>query len=272
MHTDYGTSDRIAEIQAIAEKRISRIPKISWPAAPSLYVKEGTACSWGMSGTELRRLSEAAHFLNRLGLPLWYAVLAAHDLTEFETRELLRKFKSTLVLYQHRAGLESQYWLEAIEGAPTVHSNILFPLPANAAHHINSLRRSTVYGAYINIQNAKGTDWFVNYTSKERTPQAHFASRGRLGPRRSGPHPLGDGGGDRVRMSKHRRLSKARQRFIATSCFLCRPTRRIISIVLDAPRFMAHISTFKTPRGQIGLSITRRKNARLKRTSRAEEG
>ena len=69
MHTDYGTSERIAEIQAIVEKRLSRIPLISRPAAPSLYVKEldRTACRWGMSGKELRRLSDAAHVLNRRG-------------------------------------------------------------------------------------------------------------------------------------------------------------------------------------------------------------
>ena len=216
MHTDYGTSERIAEIQAIVEKRLSRIPLISRPAAPSLYVKEldRTACRWGMSGKELRRLSDAAHVLNRLGHPLWYAVLASHDLPESETRGLARKFKNTLVLYQRRAGLDGQYWLEALEGEPTVHSNILFPLPASGAHHIENLRRSRIYGAYVDIQSAKGADWFVSYTSKERTPQAHYASRGRRGPRRPGTHPLGDGGGDRVRLSKHLEADLARASLI----------------------------------------------------------
>jgi hypothetical protein len=113
-----------------------------------------------------------------------------------------------------RAGLEQQYWLEVLEGKPTVHSNILFPFPSSGSHHIDGLKHSTLYGPYLHIQSAKGTDWFVGYTSKERTPQAHYASQGKLGPRLFGSHPLGKGGGDRVRLSRHLEADMAQAGFL----------------------------------------------------------
>jgi hypothetical protein len=121
----------------------------------------------------------------------------------------MRKFKNALVLYQSRAGFERHYYVEVLEGDPTVHSNILFTLPASGMRHIDGLRRSSLYGPYLHIQSAEGTDWFVGYTSKERTPQAQYASQGKLGPRLPGSHPLGKGGGDRVRLSRHLEVDMA---------------------------------------------------------------
>jgi hypothetical protein len=244
LHTDYGTNWRIAEIQAIGEKYVSPRPRTLRPVTPSLYVKEGVTratCRWGMSGSEIRYLSDAAHFLNRLDLPLWYAVLAAHHLPEFETRAHIRKFKSDLVLYQQRAELDRRYWLEALEGEPTVHSNILFPLPAHAAQYLDTLRRSTIYGAFLDIRRADGTDWFVSYVSKERTPQAHFAARGRHGPRLPGSHPLGAGGGDRVRLSKDLEAALTQERLIT-------PRQRTYA-ARSLPRPPASVSTLMIPPG-----------------------
>jgi hypothetical protein len=82
-------------------------------------------------------------------------------------------------------------------------SNILFPFPSSRSHHIDGLKQSSLYGPYLHIRRAKGTDWFVRYASKERTSQARYASQGKLGSRRPGSHRLGKGGGDRVRLSRH---------------------------------------------------------------------
>src|SRR4051812_14786434 len=66
------------------------------PGDTSLYVRDlrpaRTSCGWGLSPAEVKRLSGAMHFLNRVGLPCWYAVLGdgVLDMAEIDARELFR--------------------------------------------------------------------------------------------------------------------------------------------------------------------------------------
>jgi hypothetical protein len=119
-------------------------------------------------------------------------------------RDLIRSFKSDLARAQQRSGLPACCYVEILEGHPAVHSNILFPLGGPKARRlINGLLRSGKFrGDELNIGKAKGANWFVAYCSKERVTQARFIGVGKLAKRLRGSHPLGAGGGDRVRLSK----------------------------------------------------------------------
>ena len=167
-----------------------------------------------MSGKELRRLSDAAHVLNRLGHPRGMPYSRSPIYRNSKRAGSHANSKTPLCFISAARGLMANIGSRPSKGSQRFSSNILFPLPASGAHHIENLRRSRIYGAYVDIQKRTGADWFVSYTSKERTPQAHYASRGKRGPRRPGTHPLGDGGGDRVRLSKHLEADLARASLI----------------------------------------------------------
>lgn len=96
------------------------------------------------------------------------------------------------------------YWLEIGEGHPADHSNILFTLGGpKTPKLISRLRASPQFpGDLLVVKKAESAQWFVAYCSKELTPQAKFIAGTRLSRRRKGSHPLGEGGGDRLRMSK----------------------------------------------------------------------
>lgn len=165
------------------------------------------SCSWEMTPNEIRLASDTEHFLDRLGLPLFYGVVSNRHACERETRKCVRMFKNEIAKEQARQRLPlCPAYLEILEGKPSVHSNILFPLAdqKRATRWIASLQCSARFpDDTLKIQVAKGVGWFVSYCAKERTPQARYVGGvGALASRRSGSHKLGDGGGDRVRLSK----------------------------------------------------------------------
>jgi hypothetical protein len=206
----YGTEERLAEAQAFVQKRLSDTARWNSPE-PLSYTVVGDrkhikhiSRKAGLSVDEIKLASEAAHYIAGLGLPLWYAVVSDQYADERFIRNRIRDFKSDLVRAQRRSGLPACCWLEILEGRPAVHSNILFPLGGPKAERLIAglLRSANFQGDELHISNAEGAGWFVAYCSKERVTQARFVGVGSLKKRLRGSHPLGAGGGDRVRLSK----------------------------------------------------------------------
>jgi hypothetical protein len=204
---NYGTVDRLTEAQAFVQKRLSA--KAVWQAPASLsYTVIGDrrviSRKAGLGVGEIKLASEAAHYIEGLGYPLWYAVVSDQYSAERLNRSRFRRFKSDLARAQHRSGLPACCYLEILEAYPAVHSNILFPLGGPKAQRlIDGLLRSEKFpGDTLHISEARGADWFVAYCSAERVTQARYVGVGRLAKRLPGSHPLGAGGGDRVRLSK----------------------------------------------------------------------
>jgi hypothetical protein len=204
---NYGTVDRLAEAQAFVRKRLSARALWQSPVPLSYSVigdRRIISRKAGLSVDEIKLASEAAHYIAGLDLPLWYAVVSDQYISERLIRDRIRDFKSDLARAQHRSGLPACCWLEILEGRPAVHSNILFPLGGPKAQRLidGLLRSENFQGDELHIRKAKGASWFVPYCSKERVTQARYVGVGRLAKRLPGSHPLGAGGGDRVRLSK----------------------------------------------------------------------
>jgi DNA-binding transcriptional regulator YiaG len=92
--------------------------------------------------------------------------------------------------------------LEVLESVPSVHTNIIATMPdSNAVDRTIERLYNSVYGSNVYAQAV--TDWngLTKYLAGEATPQA-WHKAGRSFPRIKGSHPLGEGGGDRVRPSK----------------------------------------------------------------------
>ena len=154
----------------------------------------------GMSQTEREILSAALTRIRRDGGPAIYLTLEAHDESEYEARRRFDRAKADFGQMQSRAG-DPRYMVEVLEGSPTVHSHIIGRTPKGSRPRdiIDRLKRSKVYGDGLEGKTVTDPDGLVNYLSKEATPQAHYRKSFR---RKKGSHKLGDGGGDRVRLSK----------------------------------------------------------------------
>ncbi len=179
--------------------------------SPSIEVREPSTLSAprsvarhrnGMSTAERKRLAEAVHSMRRGGRSLMWLTVEAHGATEHEARQRSDRVKSDFGQIQVRAG-DKRYYVEVLEGEPTVHSHIIGATPSGSKPHeiVERLKQSRVYGD--NLEGGPVTDaaGLVDYLSKEATPQAHYAAC-RSFTRNKGPHKLGDGGGDRVRLSR----------------------------------------------------------------------
>jgi hypothetical protein len=171
--------------------------------SPSYTVVRPISCSWGMTGTEIKLASEAAHWMQRLQMPMWYAVLADQHRPERELRGLVRELKSDIVQAK-RETHGPAYWLEMAEGEPAYHANLIFPLGGRAPKRlIERIARSKLFpGDLLDIQAAPDVQGIIAYCAKERTPQAKFVGGMKLAKRLPGSHQLGAGGGDRVGLSK----------------------------------------------------------------------
>jgi hypothetical protein len=205
---DYGTTDRLKPALALGRNRLFWKAPAKRPRHRSITVigndyPRPISTKHGLSGEEIRIASEAIHYISGLGLSLWYAVVSDQYCSEWEIRQRIRQFKSDLARAQKRAGIPSCCYVEILECHPAVHSNILFPLGGpNAKRLIDGLLRSKRYpGDTLHIKKGNPAR-FLSYCSKERTPQARFVGVGLLAKRMRGSHRLGEGGGDRLRLSK----------------------------------------------------------------------
>ena len=203
---NYGTVERLSEIQAIAKKGIIR-QRILMPPPPTSLISvlrrpDRFNLPHGFSHGAITLAAQASKFFDNLGLPLFYAVVANRFLPEREVREMARKFKSDLVKEQRRTNTPP-WWLEMQEGSPAWHTNILFPLGGQKAQQrAEAIAHSPSFpGDTLNIQEAESGGWFVGYCSKERASEAKYVPGVKMAPRLKGSHPNGDGGGDRLRVS-----------------------------------------------------------------------
>ncbi len=157
----------------------------------------------GISEAERDRVDAALHFLaSHYGKQLVYVTIEAHDLDEKAARLLIRKAKSHFGELQRRAGLP-RYNAEVLEGQHAVHSHIVGPLPWSYATQFQNY----AYGEQLCVKRVYDIDGLQNYLLKEATPEAAYRTSIR---RRKGSHVLGEGGGDRVRLSRD--LSAALER------------------------------------------------------------
>ena len=156
----------------------------------------------GLSKAEVILAGDALHFLRETRRPLVWLVLEAHDEGEQVARWLADRVKADIGQMQRRSGAP-RYVLELLEGACEVHSNIIAPVPRGLAARslIERVERSGVYGDHAKGQLVRDVDGLMGYLRKEATPEAHFAFGYRFR-REKGSHPLGEGGGDRVRLSR----------------------------------------------------------------------
>lgn len=157
----------------------------------------------GLSPAETRLLSDAAHFMRRGGARLIWIVVEAHDQGELAARKLFDRVKSDFGQMQRRANSQ-RFYLELLEATGGVHSNIVGALPPGLTARAIARRLATsrVYGPNVRAQAVTDLERLVGgYFLKEATPEAHFAAH-RSFRRNKGSHPLGAGGGDRVRLSR----------------------------------------------------------------------
>lgn len=123
-----------------------------------------------------------------------FFVAELHGADRRAVNEMARKLKSHVVLEQRRADFEP-WWVEVLEGRPSVHTNVIAPLPADAAERI---ALAPAYDGHVHVQPVTDMVGLTKYLLKETTPQAAYKTGVR---RLAGSHVL-DGGGDRVRLSK----------------------------------------------------------------------
>lgn len=169
----------------------------------SITVLQPISKPWGLTPQEIRVASEAGHWMAGLDEPLWYAVLADRHRPEREVRWLVRELKSDIVQAQRDAGT-APYWLQISEGSPAYHANIVFPLGGPKAKRlIERIGRSELFpGDILDIQPVFDVQGVIGYCAEERTPQASYMSGLKMMKRARGSHPLGEGGGDRVSLSR----------------------------------------------------------------------
>ena len=162
---------------------------------PSYVVRRRTARPHGISTPERDRFSEATHYLESL-FPkknVWI-VVERHDATERAARELIRDVKEDFGQLQLRAGFP-RWHVDALESAYGVHSNLIGPLPLQVAKRLQGY----AYGSRLHIRRVYDMPGLVSgYLLKEATPQAAYGKSFR---RNKGSHRLGEGGGDRIRLS-----------------------------------------------------------------------
>lgn len=162
-----------------------------------------TAGKFGQSVSETKLVDASLHWMSRLDVPLLLMVLEAHEAGEAHLRFLADRLKNAYGQKLSRAGGE-RLMLEVLEGQHAVHSNIVAPVPLGQSVNsvIESLLASPTYGPNLAGGTKLVTDvsGLRDYLLKEATPQAWWAA-GKSFRRERGSHVLGDGGGDRVRLS-----------------------------------------------------------------------
>lgn len=176
------------------------ISVIDGPLLPAAE-RPRTAAPHGLSHLELDWLTEGVRHLRRQGPAAW-VVVEAYDKPERERRLLFRKVKNDLALYQGRAKMRRVLWLEVLESVPSIHTNIIATMPdQDAVGRLIERLYNSAYGSNVYAQAVNDWDGLTGYLAGEATPQA-WHKAGRSFPRTKGSHPLGAGGGDRVRASK----------------------------------------------------------------------
>ena len=162
---------------------------------PAISVREAerTTRSNGLHPEEVRRLSEASHFIERRGLSAFLTIEP-----DDTVREVSDKVKSHIVTFQRRNACPA-YWLEVLEPRPRLHVHLIAAAPdRHLRRMINSLSASPLFGERLEAKRVYDMTGLARYLSKFATPQAHYAA-GFAFRRVRGSHVMQ---GDRVRLSR----------------------------------------------------------------------
>ena len=152
-----------------------------------------TVASWGITGSELNRLSGAVSFMKLHQSTLWW-VTTDHN----TSRPLIHNVWKRITRLQGESGLP-QYSVAVFEGRGGIHAHIIFIGIPDIARR---LKASKQFGDVIDVGRVNDPDGLVRrYLAKERTPQAGYRREDVFGGRLNGSHRL-EGGGDRVRLSR----------------------------------------------------------------------
>jgi hypothetical protein len=198
--------------QAIVAERERQIGAVQTGAHPIRVVGHPvrTASKEGISHHEAKMLDEAFLIMRkaarRLGCQLWYVVISgpSSGLSEYEMRRLFAAAKSRLTDEMRRAGIKLKLFIEVLEAEGRLHSNIVL---VGTQSVVQALVRSPKFatldddrGTFIKVKHVYNSKRLNEYLKYEVTSKTHYRD-GYAYPRRRGSHPLGDGGGDRVRPS-----------------------------------------------------------------------
>jgi hypothetical protein len=154
-----------------------------------------TVAPHGLTGQELKRFSEAMHFMNlnaRHGSRLWWLTT-----NKGLPRSMVADIWKRITKAQGKFRLP-RYSALTFETRGGLHAHIAFIGNDEIAVRL----RSCTFGQIIHV--AVVTDSInlaCRYLAKERTPQAGYGRQHVLGGRLRGSHRL-EGGGDRVRLSR----------------------------------------------------------------------
>ena len=103
----------------------------------------------GLTTDQLKRFSEASHFIERCGGSVFVTIEPDIDAPEDAVREVADKVKNHGVSFQRRNGGVA-YWAEVLEPRPRLHVHLIFAAPARRLRSmIDSLSTSAVFGWQI---------------------------------------------------------------------------------------------------------------------------
>jgi hypothetical protein len=156
-----------------------------------------TAATWGITGSELQRLSGAIRFMEVHCQPrrcgLWLATTA-----KASSRPLIADIWKRITRLQSACRLR-RYSVITFESRGGLHAHIVLPGTPEIALRLKASRE---FGDLIDVCQVTDNNGLARkYLAKERTPQAGYRRAHMLGGRIAGSHQL-PGGGDRVRLSR----------------------------------------------------------------------
>jgi hypothetical protein len=155
-----------------------------------------TTKTWGITGSELDRLSAAFHLMEQRchssrRASLWFLSTDAGT-----SRDLIADIWKRITRLQGACRLHC-YSVITFESSGGLHAHIVFIGTLKVARR---LRASKQFGDVIHVRRVTDPHGLFNYLGKERTPRAGYRREHILGRRSKGSHSL-PGGGDRVRLS-----------------------------------------------------------------------
>lgn len=176
----------------------------------------------GITTFEMKVFGEALHMIRQLARqrrwPLRWIVFEAHHASELEARSQIIELQKRLTKYQDRSGIRtgSRFWLNMLEAKCQVHANIIVTAPQKGIAMIERLIDSAVFGSGIQIKRIDNADTLRDYLMKEATTQAAWSARqsGKGFRREKGSHPLGTGGGDRLKLSGDLRAALVAEKIV----------------------------------------------------------
>jgi len=180
-------------------------------ATPSLIVDRlpaRTAVTWGITGPEIERSSDAVRFMELYCQPrysrLWLATTDRGTSRSLIADIWKRITRLQGTIWKRITRLQGTYGFRpysvvTFEGSGGLHAHITFIGNCEIARR---LKDSKKFGEQIHLRRVVDPNGLVRkYLAKERTPQASYRREHVFGGRIKGSHPL-EGGGDRVRLSR----------------------------------------------------------------------